>query len=241
MSFQELLDTMTRSMGIILSLEQIAKFNIYKDFLLSWNKKINLTSITSDQDVAEKHFLDSLAALPQLNNSKIIRIIDIGSGAGLPGIPLNIVCSDKKFFLVESVKKKADFLSLLIKELRLDKTTIICERVEVLGGDPDYRASFDCALARAVSSLSVLAEYSLPLLKLSGQAVFWKGPMTDQEKIEGEESLDKINGKIREIIPYLLSNISKPRNLVIIQKTGLTPNKFPRKPGRPEKKPAHLL
>lgn len=241
MSFADLLARLASQSGLPLTPAQLDLFGRYRDLLLEWNQKINLTTITSDQGIAEKHFLDSLAVLEILGKDPKLSLADIGSGAGFPGFPIKIVCSHIDLSLVESVRKKADFLNYIVATLNIKNTRIINERVEAIGSEGRSRGMFDVVVARAVSSLPVLVEYSLPLLKIGGRAIFWKSQVPTEELIAGQKTASLIGGTFEPAKSYTLPSSGEVRQLVIIRKTQETPSRFPRRPGQAEKRSADRL
>lgn len=241
MSFSDLLSQLTSQFGLSLTRQQLDLFSRYRDLLLDWNARINLTSITSDEGIAEKHFLDSLAALDLLDKSQALSLVDIGSGAGFPGLPLKFIYDHNELFLVESIKKKAEFLKYLIAAMNINKTAVSSERVEVLGQDQSRRGQFDIVLVRAVSALPVLVEYALPLLKIGSRAIFWKSQIPEEELAAGKKAVSLIGGVFETTKTYTLPASRENRQLIVVKKTKETPAKFPRRPGQPEKRSADRL
>lgn len=208
-------------------------FEIYLKELLEWNKKFNLTSITDPEEIQIKHFEDSLSILQtiQLTNQSVI---DVGAGAGFPGIPLKIVCPGIKLTLVEATKKKVEFLRYIVALLGLKDVKIIWGRAEEIA--KDKREGFDVALSRAVASLNVLCEYCLPLVKISGLFVAYKEEKVEQEVAEAQNALITLGGKLKEIKKVKLANSEIVRSLIIIEKVSPTPAKYPRRAGMAKKK-----
>ncbi len=213
-----------------LSAEQLAKFETYYAMLADWNTRVNLTAITAPEDVAKKHFLDSLAAEPYLGRGA--DIIDVGTGAGFPGVPLLILRPDLRLTLMDSLQKRLAFLEAVIKELGLTAACVHA-RAEDAGQDARYRARFDAALTRAVSALPVLCELTLPLVKVGGVSIAYKG-VAAAELMQSENALRTLHAAPRRVeIPSDYG----ARELVILTKTGETPKQYPRKAGTPAKKP----
>lgn len=227
-----------REIGIEITSEQIKLFEMYYKLIVETNKKLNLTSIVGEKEVATKHFIDSLTCLKVIdNNSKNIRLMDIGTGAGFPGVPLKICRREINIILVDSVEKKARFLEHVVSSLRLEKISVVCARAEEIGMNLKYREKFDWVVARAVAALAVLAEYCLPVVKEGGQFLAMKGPNVEEEIINAERSIEILGGKVERIEKLRLPVMGEERNLVLIKKILKTPEKYPRRPGIPKKRP----
>ncbi|MFH1386710.1 MAG: 16S rRNA (guanine(527)-N(7))-methyltransferase RsmG [bacterium] len=210
------------------------RFNLYLQELVSWNEKFNLTAITKPEEIKEKHFSDSLLllqALPtlQTNKSTDYSLIDIGTGAGFPGIPLKLACPGLKLTLLDSNKKKVEFLDHMIRLLGLTETQAIWGRAEDFA--KENRESFDLAASRAVADLAVLSELSLPLVKVGGVFVAYKEVAIEPELVKASEAIKLLGGKLREVKKF------PARSLVIIDKVSPTPVKFPRRVGMAKKRP----
>jgi len=213
-----------------LSAEQLALFETYYAMLADWNTRVNLTAITEPEDVAKKHFLDSLAAAPYLKPSA--SIVDVGTGAGFPGLPLLIFRPDLKVTLMDSLQKRLVFLEAVCKELKL-KAELVHTRAEDAGQNPKYREKFDVALTRAVSALPVLCELTLPLVKVGGTSIAYKGDSAEELAASGN-ALSVLHATAeRVVIPADYG----ARELVILTKNGTTPKQYPRKAGTPSKNP----
>ena len=223
-------------LSIELSEKQVDQFIKFYELLVEWNKVMNLTGITEYEDVVEKHFIDSLSLVKTLDIMDIETVIDIGTGAGFPGIPLKIVRKDIKLTLLDSLNKRLVFLDNVKRFLELESTKIVHGRAEDAGKDTNYREKYDIATARAVANLSVLAEYCLPFVKVGGLFVCMKGNNVEEIE-EAEKALDKLGGKIEKIEKIYLPNSDIERNIVIIRKIKSTPKEFPRKAGVPSKNP----
>ncbi len=191
-------DLVAQSLGIEISPLQLTAFRAYESLLLEWNEKFNLTSITDPEEIHVKHFLDSLTALNAIQPEAAFSLIDIGTGAGFPGIPLKIMRPEISLTLVESSQKKAEFCQAVTRKLSLLDTTVVAARAEDLGKDPAYRSKFDWAIARAVADLSILAEYMLPFVKIGGKALAMKGANTDDEIRKAGRALRILGGEIVE-------------------------------------------
>jgi len=231
---ENLLISGTKELGTDLDSDQINKFFIYFYELKKWNKKVNLTAITEDKEIITKHFLDSLLlqkAFTFLRES----VIDIGTGAGFPGLPLKIISPDIKLTLLESTKKKTEFLIHLKTMLNLPDIDVIPARAEDIGREK--RECFDVSVSRAVAPLNVLAEYALPLIKMGGKFLALKEEKTDDEIENSKNALHLLGGALIKIIKANLPGTDIIRSIVIIEKASKTPDKFPRRPGMPKKRP----
>lgn len=217
--------------------EQVIRCQKYHDLLLEWNKKINLTAIEDAKEVAVKHFIDSLLCLKYIEINNNANLIDIGTGAGFPGLPLKIFLPDLKLSLLDSLAKRCHFLSEVVAALQLQFVAVIHGRAEDQGKENELREKFSLVTARAVTALPVLAEYCLPYLKIGGCFFALKGPEIQEEVKKGEKAIKIMGGTVREIKHYQLPIINDQRSLVIIEKTCATPEKYPRRAGLPEKKP----
>jgi 16S rRNA (guanine527-N7)-methyltransferase len=226
-----------REMGFELTEEQVDAFTRYKDLLLSWNEKMNLTAIVEEQHVAVKHFLDSLALLGKLDVKVHRRMLDVGTGAGFPGIPLKVCCPWINVVLLDSLKKRVMFLEEVIRQLELTGIETVHGRAEEKGRDRDFKEGFDLVVARAVASMGVLSEYCLPFVKQDGVFVAFKGPEVAEELEASGRALEILGGSLEAVHQVKLPFAGGDRSLVIIRKTRPTPEKYPRKPGMPEKKP----
>ena len=205
-------------------------FETYYAMLADWNTRLNLTAITSPEDVAKKHFLDSFAAAPYLKNGA--HIMDVGTGAGFPGIPLLILRPDLRVTLMDSQQKKLVFLEAVLKELKLSAACVHA-RAEDAGQNPKYRERFDAALTRAVSGLPVLCELTLPLVKVGGVSIAYKGD-SSEELAASQNALTLLQATAERVIIPADYGV---RELVILTKTGSTPKQYPRKAGTPAKNP----
>lgn len=204
----------------------------FRELLKEWNNKFNLTTITSDEDIEIKHFLDSIKG--EVFFPKNSKCIEIGSGGGFPSIPLMIYRNDLSFTLVESVGKKCTFLQEVIKTLKLN-AVVINKRAEDIGKDKNFREKFDVVTARAVAKLNTLSEYSIPLIKKDGLFISYKGEL-DEEEI-GKNAINILGGKIIEKQEYFLPNDYGKRRIYIIKKIEKTPEKYPRGNGKERSKP----
>ncbi|KAA3645479.1 MAG: 16S rRNA (guanine(527)-N(7))-methyltransferase RsmG [Chloroflexi bacterium] len=216
---------------------QAAAFARYAAELADWNKRINLTAITEPGEVQVKHFLDSLSCLPAMRETDFNRIIDVGTGAGFPGIPLKIAVPDIHLTLVESVGKKTAFLAHIVQVLGLDGVEILTARAEEVGRLPDHRETYDWALARAVAPVTVLAEYLLPLVKPGSYMLAQKGHTAHEEATDAQPAFAELGGELQDFIKVELSDVSDSRYLVVVKKIENTLEKYPRRVGVPGKRP----
>jgi len=224
-------------LGISITPTQMNLFASYEALLLEWNSKFNLTAITMHDTIRVKHFFDSLTCLHVIPAKGRFSLIDVGTGAGFPGIPLKIVNPSIKLTLSESVGKKADFCRIAIEELRLTNSRVNADRAETIGQDKKFRESYDWAVARAVAPLTVLAEYLLPLVHIGGSMLAQKGGDVDMEIDQADNAITILGGKLDSVIPITLPNGMGKRTLIRILKIKPTPAKYPRRPGTPKKNP----
>lgn len=223
--------------SISLTRKQLAQFSRYKELLLEWNKRINLTAITGHEDIQIRHFLDSLTCTLATGDLSDQALVDAGTGAGFPGLPLKIYFPEMKLTLVESVSKKTTFLEVVIDELGLNDVEIVTQRLEVVGQDPDYRESFDWAMSRGVAKLAVLVEYLLPLCRIGGRALAQKGGSAPSAMADASGAIIRLGGGDPKIRSVLLPERGQTHYLVVIPKVSPTPAKYPRRPGIPSKRP----
>ncbi len=223
--------------GIQLTARQIAAFQRYEDELLEWNSRMNLTAIRDREGIRTKHFLDSLSCILAFREHPPEQLIDIGTGAGFPGIPLKIVYPRMKLTLVESVGKKLDFCRHIVQTLELEDVTLLQARAEDLGQNRAYRERYDWAVARAVANLPVLAEYLLPLVALGGKMLAQKGESAHAEAVAAEKAIRLLGGELQQIIPVLVPGIAEERYLVVVDKIASTPPGYPRRVGLPARRP----
>lgn len=229
-----------RSIGIQLSEYQMEQFYKYYSLLIDWNQKINLTSITDIRDVYEKHFLDSscgVLAIEKYGVSEKLRMIDVGTGGGFPGVPLKIIYPDMHITLLDSLNKRIQFLNEIIQELGLKNIETIHGRAEEMGRHKDFRENYDISVSRAVANLSTLSEYCTPFLNKDGFFISYKSKNVDEELEQSKIALSKLNTMVDNVIQYDLPGTDVARTLVMIKKTGKTPSAYPRKAGTPQKKP----
>lgn len=206
----------------------------YKGLLLEWNEKMNLTAITDDKELILKHFVDSLSIVPYIKEAG--SLIDVGTGAGFPGIPLKIVLPSLDTVLLDSLEKRVGFLGTAISELGLEGIKAVHMRAEDAGKSAEFRERFDAAAARAVASMPVLLEYCLPFVRTGGVFIAMKGSSTEEISMS-EKALEILGGKIEEVKEFTLPDTDIKRSIVIVRKLRQTPTKYPRKAGKPSKEP----
>jgi len=226
----------SKEFGIDLTQEQLDKFSKYAGLLVEWNEKMNLTAITDEEGIVIKHFLDSLSlfiALPEKANS----LIDVGTGAGFPGIPVKIVRDNMNVTLLDSLEKRIKFLNEVCSALSLNDIKAVHGRAEDFGIDKKYRESFEAATARGVAPLPVLLEYCLPFVKVGGYFLAMKGPDAMNEIKESKNALDVLGGEVLEAKKFKLPFSDIERCIVIVRKYRHTPQIYPRKSGKPTKNP----
>ncbi|UJL46404.1 16S rRNA (guanine(527)-N(7))-methyltransferase RsmG [Virgibacillus sp. NKC19-16] len=223
--------------GIVLSDHQMEQFSIYFRTLVEWNEKINLTSLTDEEDVYLKHFYDSIALAFHYDFKSDISICDVGAGAGFPSIPLKICFPHLHVTIVDSLKKRITFLNHLATQLELTNVAFHHDRAENFGKNRAFRETFDIVTARAVARMSVLSELCLPLVKKNGLFIAMKGSKAHEELEDGESAIALLGGKIDKTHTFMLPQEDSERSIVMINKTGNTPKKYPRKAGTPNKEP----
>lgn len=211
------------------------QFNEYMDLLLEWNKKINLTAITEKDEIVLKHFIDSLTIKKYIKSNS--KVLDVGTGAGFPGIPLKIYDNSLDITLLDSLNKRINFLNDVIKKLNLEGIRAIHGRAEDIGKDQKYREKYAVVTSRAVANLSVLLEYMMPFVKVNGVCICMKGNNVDDELKNAKNAIKLLGGKIDKIDEIILPDSNIKRTIVIIKKVRETTNKYPRNPGIPVKKP----
>ena len=218
-----------------ISEEKANLFNEYKEILLDWNEKINLTAITNEKEIILKHFIDSCTILKYIQGKE--KVIDIGSGAGFPGIPIKIMNQELNITLVDSLNKRVNFLNEVINKLKLTNIEAIHARAEELGRIDKYREKYDIATSRAVANLSTLLEYLMPFVKVGGKCICMKGPNIEEELKSAEKAIKELGGELEKVDNFYLPNSDIERNLIIIKKVKEINFKYPRKAGMPAKEP----
>lgn len=233
----ELLEQGCKDFGIELTQLQKEQFVRYYELLMEWNQVMNLTAITEFEEVLVKHFVDSLAVSGVMNVDNITRVIDIGTGAGFPGIPLKIVYPHLEITLLDSLKKRIGFLNEIVDNLGLKMVETIHGRAEEYAKQKEYRETYDLCVSRAVANLSTLSEYCLPYVKVQGYFVPYKSGKIQEELQESEKALKILGGHLEHVHKFQLGDAEMGRSLVMIKKEKSTPKKYPRKAGMPSKEP----
>jgi len=245
-----------KELEVELTKEKEQMFEKYYRLLFSWNELMNLTAITEKNQVYEKHFLDSLSIVKMLDMKKMnetveerdklgeikgvqrgCRVLDIGTGAGFPGIPLKIVFPEIKMVLLDSLEKRVRFLGEVVKELEINRISCLHGRAEDFARKEEYRQGFDLVVSRAVADLSVLSEYALPFVKVGGSFVAYKSSSIKEEVDKSENAIEVLGGQIKEEVTFSLPDTEIRRTLLRIEKVSDTPEKYPRRAGKPEKTP----
>ena len=235
--FSDLMIDYGKEINIVFTEEQLQKFYQYMNLLIEWNEKINLTAIVEPKEIILKHFIDSLTIIKYIEPNK--SVIDIGTGAGFPGIPVKIMREDLDITLLDSLNKRIHFLNEVIQKLELKNITAIHARIEEFAKNKQYRETFDVATSRAVANLTTLSEYMLPIIDLKGMAICMKGSEINEEISKSKNSIKLLGGKIDKIEEFTLPKSDNRRNLILIKKERQTPGKYPRKPGIPSKEPLY--
>ncbi len=213
------------------------KFHRYYELLVEWNRVMNLTSITEYGEVYEKHFIDSLAVVKEVNMGEIRTVIDVGTGAGFPGLPLKIVFPHLKVVLLDSLNKRVNFLNTVMKDLELDGIEAFHGRAEDFAREGQYREHFDLCVSRAVANLSTLSEYCIPFIKVNGIFISYKSGHIEEEVCQSERAISILGGKIKDVIKFQIPGTEIGRAFVKIQKINKTQKRYPRKAGMPSKEP----
>lgn len=234
-NFNDNLKRLLNEINVNITEKQILKFYEYMNLLLEWNEKINLTAITEQNEIILKHFVDCLTIQKYIENNN--NIVDIGTGAGFPGIPLAIMNNKNKFVLVDSLNKRINFLNDVKEKLELENVDAIHSRAEEFCQNKMYREKFDIAVSRAVANLSVLAEYLLPAIKVGGKVICMKGSKIDEELNDAKFALKELGGNVILREEFCLPGTDMKRNIIIVKKIKETPKKYPRKSGLPAKQP----
>ena len=224
-----------RALNLILSEDQVKQFMTYYEMLIEKNKVMNLTAITEYEEVIEKHFLDSLSLCLYFRLDKCLSVLDLGTGAGFPGIPLRIAFPNLDLVLVDSLHKRIKFLEDVVEHLQLERIELVHARAEELGRNMQYREQFDLCLSRAVANLSTLSEYCLPFVREGGRFISYKYGEIEDEVREAKRAVFLLGGKITDV--YKFDLYEQKRSFVIIQKEKKTPKAYPRKAGTPTKSP----
>ena len=216
-----------KEINVDLSEGDIAKFEKYQELLLEWNEKINLTAITDENDIITKHFVDSLYCLKYVKEKD--KIIDVGTGAGFPGLPIKIVSCETEITLLDSLNKRIVYLNDVIEKLGLEKITAIHGRAEEFAIKPEFREKYDVVTARAVANMKVISEYCIPFIKVGGIFICMKGSDYKEELEEAKSNIETLGGKIKEVEEVILPDSDIKHSLIIIEKVKNTPKGFPRR------------
>ena len=224
-----------KKINITFTEKQLEQFRIYYELLVEKNKVMNLTGITEWDEVLEKHFLDSISLIRVIDLSQNISVLDMGTGAGFPGIPLKIAFPNLQITLADSLNKRVLFLQEVIDALKLEGIEAVHSRAEDLARDKNYREQYDLVVSRAVANLSTLSEYCLPFVKIGGQFISYKSGDIEEEVVASKSAVFLLGGKIKDTVKFELGESS--RSFVLIDKTKGTPKTYPRKAGTPSKKP----
>ena len=226
-----------KELGFELHSKQVSQLLKYKDLLVEWNEKMNLTAIIEDEDILIKHFLDSLSCvkIPQIKNG--MKVIDVGTGAGFPGIPIHIYYPEIQLTLLDSLQKRIKFLQEVYHHIEIETVQYEHGRAEDFGNNIKFREKYDIALARAVAELSTLCEYCLPFVKIGGYFICQKGPNVDEELKNAQKALKTLGGEVIERIDVKLPFRDINHNIIVIKKIKQTPTQYPRKAGTPTKNP----
>ncbi|MCU0484719.1 MAG: 16S rRNA (guanine(527)-N(7))-methyltransferase RsmG [Anaerolineales bacterium] len=233
----KLAEVIYQQVGLHLSRRQLHALSIYERELIDWNTRFNLTAIRDTDEIRTKHFLDSLTCLLALRDTPCDRMIDVGTGAGFPGLVMKIAQPAMRLTLVESVGKKADFCRHMVNTLNLEFVEVIQDRAEALGQNPVHREQYDWAIARAVAVMPVLAEYLLPLVRVGGSVLAMKGENGPAETHAAEHAMRILGGQLKQLMPVHLPGVAEDRYLVVVQKVAATPTAYPRRVGIPSKRP----
>jgi len=231
-------ETVKSLLGLDLTYDQLSALMIYEEELLAWNENVSLTAIRDPEGVRSKHFLDSLTVLLAWErHAPPQNLVDIGTGAGFPGLVLKLIWPSTRVTLVESVNKKADFCRHIVEQLGLDGVTILSERAETVGQDAEHRHAYDLAVARAVARMPILMEYLLPLVHRNGIVMAMKGESAPAETQDAANAIQILGGKIRKLVHVELPGVVEERFIVVVNKIARTPDQYPRRVGVPSKNP----
>lgn len=226
-----------KELNIELTDNQVKEFEDFMDHMILWNDRVRLTSITEENEVIDKHFVDSLSVLKTNLFKSDLKILDLGTGGGFPGIPLKLYDRTYDLTMIDSRLKKIEYLETVIEKFNLENTLALHGRAEDFGKDEEYREKFDIVVSRAVANTAVLSEYCLPFVKKGGYFIAMKGSEIEEELNEGKKAIKILGGKIQEVLEFKLPQTDFNRSIVIVKKIDDTPKKYPRSSGKPKKKP----
>ncbi len=224
----ELMEESVKNLGISIDRNQYRQFEKYKNLLKEWNEKMNLTAITEDEEIFKKHFIDSIKVFEFKEVLKAEHIIDVGTGAGFPGIPMKIMMPETKLTLLDSLNKRLNFLRAVSEELELSDVQFVHSRAEDSARLEEHRENYDIAVSRAVANLTLLSELCIPYVKKGGYFIALKGPAVEDEIKEATKAIEILGGKLREIKEITIEGLDYKHNLVIIEKIKNTPKSYPR-------------
>jgi 16S rRNA (guanine527-N7)-methyltransferase len=230
-------DAVHALLGVRLTRKQSESFAWFSSELTTWNDRFNLTAITDPEQIEVKHFLDSLTCLIAMRPNAAGRVVDVGTGAGFPGLPLKIALPQLQMTLIEATAKKADFCRHVVRGLGLEGVDVVHGRAEEVAHQREHRQQYDWALARAVAQMPVLVEYLLPFLKIGGKAVAQKGETGPAETHGAEGAIQHLGGRVEQILSVELPRVPDTRYLIVMRKTAATPDEYPRRAGLPSKRP----
>ena len=233
--FFEKMQEKSKVLGVRFLVEQTEQFFEYMNLLIEWNEKMNLTAITDPEEIILKHFIDSITIIKDIEDGS--KVVDVGTGAGFPGIPVSIMNPTLKITLVDSLNKRLIFLQEVVNKLNLKNIEIVHARAEEFGQNKKYRENFDISTSRAVANLSTLSEYLIPLVKVGGKVISMKASDAQAEIEDAQKAIEVLGGRIEKIDEFNLPQSDIGRTVVVIKKEKQTPNKYPRKPGTPSKEP----
>ncbi len=233
----KILEESFKKLSLSYDCKAIEKFEKYKEILKEWNQKINITAIENDDEIYVKHFIDSVVLLDESSIKESKSIIDVGTGGGFPGLPLKILNDNFKVTLLDSLRKRIDFLKVVVNELKLEDVNFIHGRAEDFGQDKNYREKFDICVSRAVAPLNVLCEYCLPFLKVGVYFAAYKSENISEEISNSQNAIKKLGGRIKNIKEIRIPDTEIIRKIIIIEKTENTEKIYPRKAGKPVKDP----
>lgn len=234
---EQLLIKACEALNLSINEKQVEQFIKYKDLLIEWNKKINLTAITDEKEIVLKHFIDCISLMSVYKIEDNMNIIDVGTGAGFPAVPIKIMCPDINVTLLDSLNKRINFLNELIAQLKLKKIFCIHSRAEDSGRDKKFREKYDLCVSRAVANLAVLSEYCLPFVLVGGTFISFKSVNIDDELNEAKPAIEKLGAKVESVNTVTIPYSDIQHSIVVIRKIRQTPSQYPRKAGMVSKQP----